>query len=185
MRLFFIITMVWLLQSCTGITPPKENTTADFDPLISPIKEYIQQIDQASNLEYKTKSFTEGTTTGVYTGVFQNRQLVKIITEGQKTDGAKHWEFYLQNSQLVMAHIKESTRNCHGNKFCAWEIKNYFLNGHLFKSLKRGDAFLSEAEANVEEKSFNQNMDEDMLQQDTSQQQYAAFVASQFESHKK
>jgi hypothetical protein len=185
MKFFSFVILLVLLISCGSGEPKSLHTTPDFDPLISPVKEYVQQIESAGDLKSQTIPLSEGTTTGTYTGVFKDRQLVKFVAQGIKTDGQKYLVFYLQNNQLVLAHIKETSKNCHGNKFCAWEIKNYFLNGHLIKSLKRGDAFMSEKEANVDEKKFVQNMDEDMIQMDTTQQQYAAYVAGLFNQAKK
>ena len=180
----YVVLSVWFI-SCGPGEPKSLHTTPDFDPLISPVKEYVQQIESSGDLKTQTIPLTEGSTTGSYTGYFKNGQLVKFVADGVKTDGEKHWTFYLQNNLTVLAHIKETSKNCHGNKFCAWETKNYFLNGHLIKSLKRGDAFVSEKEAKVEEKKFVQNMDEDMMQMDTTQQQYAAYVAGLFNQLKK
>ncbi|MBX7205005.1 MAG: hypothetical protein K1X81_06240 [Bacteroidia bacterium] len=185
MKFFSFVSLSVLLISCGPGEPKSLHTTPDFDPLISPVKEYVQQVESSGDLKSKTVPLSEVNTTGSYTGYFKNGQLVKFIADGTKTDGKKYWTFYLQNNQLVLAHIKETSKNCHGNKFCAWEIKNYFLNGHLIKSLKRGDAFMSEKEANVEEKKFVQNMDEDLMQMDTTQQQYAAYVAGLFNQLKK
>ncbi|MCC6684223.1 MAG: hypothetical protein IT247_04040, partial [Bacteroidia bacterium] len=149
MKFFSFVIFSVLLISCGPGEPKSLHTTPDFDPLISPVKEYVQQIESSGDLKSKTAPLAEGTTTGSYTGYYKNGQLVKFVADGIKTDGMKQWTFYLQNNQLVLAHIKETSKNCHGNKFCAWEIKNYFLNGHLIKSLKRGDAFMSEKEAKV------------------------------------
>lgn len=181
----FLFSTSFFIISCGPGEPKSLHSSPDFDPLISPVKEYVQQVDLDADLERHSMDFTEGTTTGQYTVFSKKGQVVKFTANGIKSDGIKHWAFYLQNNQLVLAHIKETTKNCHGNKFCAWEIKNYFLNGHLIKSLKRGDAFMNEKEANVEAKHFSQNMDEDILQMDTTQQQYAAYVVGLFNQLKK
>ena len=181
----FLISLFTLFAVSCGPGERKTSASPDFDPLIQPIKEAVQQTDTDPSLETRTLLINEANTTGKYIGYFKKGELVKFVVDGTKPDGMKHWVFYLQDGQLVHVHIKETSANCHGTKFCAWECKNYFLSGHLVKSLKRGDAFVSEAEAKVEEKNFTQNFDDDMMQMDTTQQQYAGYVVSLFNQQKK
>lgn len=141
---------------------------------------YVSEVE-LMELREKIHEYTHGNSKGQYVGFYAGEKLVKITRKEKGGETEYDNDFYLRNDSLLFCYIRESKKNCKGPLTCAWELKQYYANNHLYKAYKRGDLFQPEEPFDMESRNFKIDTESNLLAEDTVQRNFAGYVISLFQ----
>ncbi|MBP6302111.1 MAG: hypothetical protein KBB37_00725 [Bacteroidia bacterium] len=187
MRTVLITSLSLLLIYACGNNQTTQNTTVENTTIAeteidieASVDAYVNEVE-LMELSEKIHDYTHGNSKGQYVGFYAGDKLVKIIRKEKGGETEYNNDFYLRNDSLLFCYIRESKKNCKGPLTCAWELKQYYANNHLYKAYKRGDLFQPEEPFNMESRNFKIDTESNLLAEDTVQRNFAGYVISLFQ----